>query len=127
MDIDLTAIKAALADTSDTELDALIAATHYVPQIAPGMLARMEHAADWEQHRRRDFDFLLHPPEAAIPPEEDAVSIDTGLATRAMFGEGRPPYLRSSRHWWICSPTAGTSTRSAIWPSRITRARWLYG
>ena len=36
MDTDLTAVKAALADISDTELAALIAASCGIPQTAPG-------------------------------------------------------------------------------------------
>ena len=48
MDTDLTAVKAALADISDTELAALIAATYGVPQTAPGLLAWIEGACDWE-------------------------------------------------------------------------------
>ena len=39
MDTDLTAIKAALADISDTELAAPITATYGVPKTAPGLLA----------------------------------------------------------------------------------------
>ena len=41
MDSDLTAVRAALADSSDTELAALIAATYGVPQTAPVLLARI--------------------------------------------------------------------------------------
>jgi len=67
MDADVTAIKTALADISDTELAALIAATYGVPQISPGLLAWMDSAAEWELARQRDFDFPLQPPEAAIP------------------------------------------------------------
>jgi hypothetical protein len=39
VDTDLTHIVAALADLSDTELYALIAATYGVPQTAPRLLA----------------------------------------------------------------------------------------
>jgi hypothetical protein len=39
---------AALAELSDAELHALIDATYNVPQIAPGLLAWIEHACDWE-------------------------------------------------------------------------------
>jgi hypothetical protein len=41
VDTNLTVIKAALADISDTELGALLAATYGVPQTAPGLLAWM--------------------------------------------------------------------------------------
>jgi len=56
MDADLTAAKAAPANISDTELAALIDATYGVPQIAPGLLAWLDSAWDWELNRRRGFD-----------------------------------------------------------------------
>jgi hypothetical protein len=59
MDTDLTAVKAALADTSDTELAALIAATYGVPQTAPGLLAWIDGACDWEVNRRAGLDYPL--------------------------------------------------------------------
>jgi len=46
MDTDLTAVKAALADISDTELAALITATNGVPQIPYGLLIWIEGACD---------------------------------------------------------------------------------
>ncbi len=49
MGTDLTAIKAALADISDTELMALIAATYDVPQIASELLAWIDGALEWPQ------------------------------------------------------------------------------
>ena len=87
MDADLTAIKAALAEVSDTELAALITATYGVPQTAPGLMAWIEHASDWEQHRRRDFDFPLQPPEAAIDPSEDELNINAAIVLRDQFAE----------------------------------------
>ena len=66
MDADLAPVVAALADLADGELAALIEASNGVPQIAPGLLAWIEHAADWETNRRRGLDFPLLPPEAAI-------------------------------------------------------------
>jgi hypothetical protein len=55
---DLTTVKAALADItladiSDVELAALITATYGVPQSAPGLLAWIDGACDWELNRRR--------------------------------------------------------------------------
>ena len=44
MDTDLIAIKAALADITDTELAAMIAATCRVPQPAPGLLVWIDSA-----------------------------------------------------------------------------------
>jgi hypothetical protein len=80
-------IVAALADLSDAELHALIAASNSVPQTAPGLLAWLEAACDWEFNRRQGRDYELQPPEAAIPPEEDVVSIDAATAIRATFAQ----------------------------------------
>ena len=93
MDTNLTAVKAALADISDTELAALIAATYGVPQTASGLLAWIEHACDWEEHRRRDFDFTLQPPEAGIDPSEDEVSISEAMVLREQFAQDSPAVL----------------------------------
>lgn len=85
MATNLNAVVAALAELDDRELAALIGATYGVPQIAPGLLAWIEGACDWELSRRRGVEYPLPPPEAAIPPEEDAVSIDAVAIIRAHF------------------------------------------
>jgi hypothetical protein len=90
METDLTPIKAALADISDTEFAALIAATYGVPQTAPGLLAWIDSACESELNRRRDFYYPLLPPEAAIDPSEDEVSINAAIAIRATFAEDSP-------------------------------------
>jgi len=87
MDAALRPIVAALADLDDGELAALIEATNEAPQIAPGLLAWLEHAADWERHRRAGMDFPLQPPVAATPPEEDSISIDAAVIVRAQFAQ----------------------------------------
>jgi len=87
MDTDLTAVKAVLADLSDDELEQLIAATYGVPQTAPGLLAWIDSTCEWEVNRRRGFDYPLLPPESAIDPSEDAVSIWAAIAIRATFVE----------------------------------------
>jgi hypothetical protein len=87
LDPDLTAIEAALADISDTELAALIAATYGVPQTAPGLLAWIDSACEGELNRRRDFDYPLLPLVAAIDPSEDEVSISAATAMRVTFAE----------------------------------------
>ena len=85
MDADLAPVVAALADVADGELAALIEASNGVPQIAPGLSAWIEGACDWEQNRRLGLNFPLLPPEAGIPPEEDAVSIVITAMLRAVF------------------------------------------
>ena len=86
-DAGLTTIQAALAGISDAELAALIAATYGVPQTAPGLLAWIDGACDWELNRRAGHDYELLPPEAAIDPSEDAVSISAAIVLREQFAQ----------------------------------------
>jgi len=66
----------------------VIDATYGAPQIAPGLLAWLDAACEWELNRRDGNEYELLPPEAAIPPEEDAVSIDAAHALRSAFAAG---------------------------------------
>ena len=68
-------------------MHALIATVNSVPQIAPGLLAWIEHAADWELNRHRGLDFPLQPPDAPIPPEEDGISLDAAMLLRERFAQ----------------------------------------
>jgi hypothetical protein len=90
MNAKLTALKAALAEVTDVELRGLVEATNDVEQIAPGLLAWLEAACDWELNRRAGIDYELQPPEAAIPPEEDEVSFGASIAIRDTFGQDLP-------------------------------------
>jgi hypothetical protein len=108
IDTDLDPVVAALAGISDAELQALIAATYGVPKVAPGLLAWLDAACDLERNRQRGFDYPLQPPEAAIPPEENAISIDTAIAMREMFAQD--------------SPALG-APRSVRWRSSIYRVK----
>jgi hypothetical protein len=87
MDADLQRVIAVLAESEVNELHALIDAAHKAPRIAPGLLSWIEGACDWELNRRTGLGYPLQPPEAAIPPEEDAVSIDAAMAMRSMFAQ----------------------------------------
>ena len=78
-------IEDALAGLTDAELHALKVASNEAPQVAPGLLAWMEGACDGELNRRHGFHYTLQPPEAAIDPSEDAVSIDSTYAMRSSF------------------------------------------
>lgn len=49
MDASLQPIVAALAELGDDELSALITTANNGPRMAPGLLAWIEHAANWEQ------------------------------------------------------------------------------
>ena len=44
----------------------------------------------WQLQRRNGYDYELQPPEAAIPPEEDAVSIEAAIALRESFAKESP-------------------------------------
>src|SRR4249920_2362074 len=80
----------ALAELTDIELHALIVATNEAPPIAYGLLVWIEGACDWELNRRAGHDYELLPPEAAIDPSEDAVSIDAAIAMRDQFAQDSP-------------------------------------
>ena len=90
METDLSRIKVALAVMSNAELDALNKATYKVEQIAPGLLAWLDSACVWQLQRRNGYHYELQPPEAAIPPEEDAVSIEAAIALRDSFAKESP-------------------------------------
>lgn len=91
MDADLIPVIDALGELSDTELHALIDATNKVTQIAPGLLAWIEHAADWEIRRRERHEFPLKRPDAAIPPEEEGMSVDALVSLRQAFPDASRP------------------------------------
>jgi hypothetical protein len=59
-----------------------------IPQMAPDLLAWVASACHWELHRRQGRDYELQPPEAAILPEEEALSIDAARSLCAMFPQG---------------------------------------
>jgi hypothetical protein len=80
----------ALAVMSNAELDVLIEVTYTVEQIAPGLLAWLDSGCVWQLQQRSGCDFELQPPEAAIPPEEDAASIDAAIALRNSFAKESP-------------------------------------
>ena len=94
METDLAAIKVALAVMSKAELDALIKATYNVQQIAPGLLAWLDSACVWQLQRRNGYDYELQPPEAAIPPEEDAIGIEAPITLPTPSPRNRPPCAR---------------------------------
>ncbi len=87
MDADFSPLVAALSELTDTELRALTVVKCNVPQATPGLQAWIEHAADWETHRRVGIDFPLQPPDAAIPSEEDAVTIEEAMKLRVLFAQ----------------------------------------
>jgi hypothetical protein len=118
MDTDLTGVRATLAEISDTELAALIAATYGVPQTAPGLLAWIDGACDWELNRPSGFDYPLQPPEAAIDPSEDAVSISAAIVQRGQFAQDSRTagsFLNSRNRGILALRSCWTTT--GPWPS----------
>ena len=93
METDLRSFKAALADLTDAELHALIPASNGARPVASGLLVWIEGACDWELNRRAGHEYELLPPEAAIDPSEDAVSIDAAIAMRTTFAQDSPAVL----------------------------------
>lgn len=87
MNADIHAVVAALADLGDDHLHALSETVNGVPQVAPGLLAWIEHVVDWQINRRNGVEFPLPMPGAAIPPEEGATSLDAALMLRARFAQ----------------------------------------
>jgi hypothetical protein len=85
VETDLRAIKSALAKTASMELRALVSATTDAPETASGLLSWIDTACEWELNRRDGHYYELQPPEAIIPPEQDAVSVDAAIAMRATF------------------------------------------
>jgi hypothetical protein len=85
MNANLAGVTEALAGLTDAELHALIIASNEAPQVAYGLLVWIEGACDWELNQRTGRYYELLPPEAAIDPREDAVSIDAAIAMRESF------------------------------------------
>jgi hypothetical protein len=71
----------ALAAISDRQLHGLRAAIEHSPDVAQGLLAWLEHAVDWESHRRLGRHYRLQGPSAAI----DTVEVNNSLAALAVL------------------------------------------
>src|SRR5687767_12600185 len=83
-------IAAALRQLSDDDLVRLRAAAEASPDVVPGLLAYLDYAGDWEQHRRRGVDLAMQGPMA---PLEDS---EVGAALLAL--ELLEQFFRESRH-----------------------------
>lgn len=87
MNADLLPIVAALAELTDDELRAVVATANEGRQMAPGLLAWIEHAADC---RRAGTGFALQPSDAAIDPSEDAASVAATAMLHEQFAQDTP-------------------------------------
>jgi hypothetical protein len=63
-------IAAALSRLVDDDLVRLRAAADSSPNVVPGLLAYLDYAGDWEQHRRRGVDLEMLGPMAAVEDSE---------------------------------------------------------
>ena len=90
MDDELEGIRAACAAIPDALLVGLQGAADESPHLAPGLLAFVSHACDWELDRRRGRAYSLNGPHAAIPPEEMGASFATLAVLLATFGTETP-------------------------------------
>ena len=106
MNAGLQAVKTALAGMTDAELRALIDATSGSSPMAPGLLTWVEVACGWELSRRLRLEYKLQSPDATIPPEEDAISIDAesryARHSRSLIRPEQVQCSRFSMRWWIC-------------------------
>ena len=76
----LADVRGVLAELADNELEVLFATSWQRPASCIALLGWIEHAADWEENRRKGFDFHLAPPDEAIDPSEDVVAISAAIA-----------------------------------------------
>jgi hypothetical protein len=81
----LADVRGALAELADDELQVLFATSWLRPAPSIVLLGWIEHAADWEENRRKGFDFRLAPPDEAIDPSEDVVAISAAIALHDEF------------------------------------------
>ena len=82
------------ADLGAGDRHALPAAIEGFPSIVPGLLAWIDFPCDCEMNRRRGLDYPLQPPEAAIDPSEDEVSINATVVLRVASTSSARPMAR---------------------------------
>jgi hypothetical protein len=78
-------IAAALAHLTDNDLDRLRVAADSSPDAVPGLLAYLDHAGDWEQHRRRGVDLELQGPMAALEDSDSEAALAALRVLSARF------------------------------------------
>jgi hypothetical protein len=78
-------IAAALGRFTDDDLERLRAAADSSPDMVPGLLHYLDHAGDWEQHRRLGVDFKLQAPIAALEESESDAALAALRVLSARF------------------------------------------
>jgi len=101
-------LTAALAALTDDDLAALAAGTYTDDAPSPGLMAWIEHLADWERHRRIAVELPLMPPEAAIDESEADDAFATAIVLRDSFAEEPDVHALLSA---VVDALAGTETR----------------
>ncbi len=101
--MDSDPLAAALAALTDDDLAALAEGTYTEDAPSPGLMAWLEHLADWEQHRRIAVELPLMPPEAAIDESEADDALAIAIVLRDSFAE-EPDYTRYCPRSWMRWP-----------------------
>ena len=104
----LASIRVVLATLADADLAALAAGTYAEGAPSPGLMAWLEHLADWERHRRIAVELPLMPPEAAIDESEADDGVATAIVLRDSFAEEPDVHALLSA---AVDALAGTETR----------------
>jgi hypothetical protein len=78
-------IATALGRFTDDDLERLRVAGDSLPDVVPGLLAYLDHAGDWEQHRRLGVDFELRGPMAALEESETDAAVAALRVLSARF------------------------------------------
>lgn len=106
--MDADPLAAAVAALTDDDLAALAAGTYAESAPSPGLMAWIEHLADWERHRRIAVELPLMPSEAAIGESEADDAIATAIVLRDAFAEEPEVHALLSA---VVDALAGTGTR----------------
>jgi hypothetical protein len=101
-------LPAVLAAPKNDDLAESIQGTYTESAPSRGLMARLEHPADWERHRRIAVELLLMPPEAAIDESEADAALAPATVLRDSFaGESDVRALLSP----VVDALTGTETR----------------
>ena len=87
--IDSVDFVALLAAIDAPSLRALIATLDELPAILPALQAWIDHAARWEDDRRKGFHYPLQAPIAAISPDEVPAALGASTLLGTCFRQER--------------------------------------
>jgi len=101
-------LTAVLAAPTDDDLAALIPGTYAASAPSRGLMAWLEHLADWERRRRIAVELQPMPPEAAIDESEADDALATAIVLRDTFAEDPDVHALLAA---VVDALAGTETR----------------